>query len=81
MKSKLFILALLLNNVAVALACSYGGESPRDIRFYRVSEQHKPPYFMQPNYTQDNLLSWQRQAKHSNGYEYPLEDIHKVVYK
>lgn len=81
MKSKLFILVLLLNNVLTAFACASFGDAPRDLRYYRVSEQHKPPYFMQPNYTQDNLLSWQKQAKHSDGYEYPLEDIHKVVYR
>ena len=37
MKSKLFILTLLLNNVVTALACASFGDATRDLRYYRAS--------------------------------------------
>lgn len=79
MKSKLFILILALSNSIASIACSYFGDSPKNYKYYRVSEQTGMPRFTQPSYVQRNILSWQKQSAGRN-FTYPLEDIKRVVY-
>ena len=79
MKSKLFILFLALSNSIASLACYNVGDSPKNYKYYRVSEQTDMPRFTQPSYVQRNLLSWQKQSASCN-FTYPLEDIKRVVY-
>ena len=87
MKYRLFLLALLLSSIVSTFACGVYSDSPRNLMYYRVCDNNKEPYFSQPSYRHQNLVSWQRQAYGAPYNQdldidtcFPLQDVERVVY-